>query len=115
MDRGACRLSEEDARDDLEHEAAEDDEGEDTYKYDKVNTFSPAQPAWPTASPFMPKIARMSACYLPSQKGEMGDLGASLVRFLISLSDLPRRASWSLVNLAFRRLCSSVCACFSLC
>ena len=30
MDRGACRLSEEDARDDLEHEAAEDDEGEDT-------------------------------------------------------------------------------------
>lgn len=41
----------------------------------------------------------------------MGDLGVSLVRFLISSLDLPRRASCSLTNLRFARRCWGVCAC----
>lgn len=45
-----------------------------------------------------------------NQKGEIGDLTASLPRFLMSFSDFPRRASCSLTNLAFRLRCSSVWA-----
>ncbi len=41
----------------------------------------------------------------------MGDLATSFVRFLMSPSDFPLRASCSLVNLAFRFRCSRVCAC----
>lgn len=41
----------------------------------------------------------------------MGDLGVSLTRFLICSSDLPMRASLSLANFAFARLCWGVCAC----
>lgn len=48
---------------------------------------------------------------IPSHKGEMGDLGVSLWRFLISSLDLPRRASCSLTNLRFARRCWGVCAC----
>ncbi|KAL7797467.1 hypothetical protein V8C37DRAFT_369559 [Trichoderma ceciliae] len=47
---------------------------------------------------------------MTSQKIEMGNLGASLVRFLTWSSDLPMRASWSLANLALRRRCSRVWA-----
>lgn len=43
-----------------------------------------------------------------NQIGEMGDLGASLARFLIWSSDLPMRASFSFANLAFALLCCGV-------
>lgn len=48
---------------------------------------------------------------IPSQTGEMGDLGTSLFFFLSSSLDLPRRASWSRANLRFARRCWGVCAC----
>lgn len=47
---------------------------------------------------------------VPSQTGEIGDLGASFARFLIWSSDFPRRASCSLTNFAFARLCWGVWA-----
>jgi hypothetical protein len=43
--------------------------------------------------------------------GEMVGFCTSLARTARSASDLPRRASWSLVNLAFARLCCGVWAC----
>lgn len=43
-----------------------------------------------------------------SQMGEMGDFCTSLARACLSASDLPRRASWSLTNFAFARLCWGV-------
>ena len=71
----------------------------------------PPVPSYELSSPPLLFAAPCTPSHLPSQKGEMGDLATSLPRFLISFSDLPRRASCSLVNLALRRLCSSVCAC----
>lgn len=86
------------ARDDLEDETAEDDEAEEAWNFRNVSR------RWP-----LPEGKQVPV--VPSHSGEMGDFGRSLVRFLTWSSDLPMRASCSLANLMFARLCCGVCAC----
>lgn len=64
---GVGRSPCEDAREDLEEEAAEDDEAEENYGFPKLVDVAFA---WVMAD-------------VLNQMGEMGDLGASLTRFLI--------------------------------
>jgi hypothetical protein len=62
------------------------------------------------ARPSKTRPPKMMKPRTASQKGEMGDLETSLVRFLSCSSDLPMRASCSFANLALRRRCSGVWA-----
>lgn len=91
------RSPQENARDDFEDEAAEDDEGEEDCGF--------------ASQPLLPSSRRPGNQDILSQIGEMGDLVATLTRFLSWSSDLPRRASWSLANLRLARRCCGVCAC----
>lgn len=107
--RGVGRVSyqrlsatKEDAREDFEYYAAKDDKSEEAYVFVVHAIVSKTRRESRGGSP---------GESIPSQTGEMGDLGVSLFLFLSSSLDLPRRASWSRANLRFARRCWGVCAC----
>ena len=54
------------------------------------------------------RASRSEELVLPIQMGETGDLTTSLVRFLMSSSDFPLRASCSLEKRAFALRCVGV-------
>jgi hypothetical protein len=95
------RSPEEDAREDLEDETAEYDEAEEDWRLSE----SAGVILW------RGRGQDGTRGRVLSQMGEMGDLGASLARFLIWSSDLPMRDSLSLANLRLALLCCGVCAC----
>jgi len=90
-------LTEEEARENLNHNATEDDKPEQNYRHAIQLAYKP--------------VYSFARYVLLNHIGEMGGLGASLTRFLIWSSDFPRRASCSLANLRFARRCCGVCAC----
>jgi hypothetical protein len=129
MGRDEARLSAEESREAFEDQTTKNDEAEDGCR-DKISQVLHDKPAREVAGrrftlPLGLPGGRLhkGGCRgdrlelgtvwrnLPSQKGEMGDLETSLVRFLSCSSDLPMRASCSFANLALRRRCSGVWAC----
>lgn len=99
-------LSPEDALQHLEEDATKDDETEENCAVDLSARRVPPLCAGSVAGKERDSL---------SQTGDMGDFCASLDRTCLSASDLPRRASWSLTNFAFARLCWGVWACVSSC
>lgn len=73
---------------------------------------SPNQLAAVLPGGLVPSLERGRRVYaVQSQTFEMGNLKDCLVFFFRSSLDLPRRASWSLMNFALARRCWGVWAC----
>lgn len=112
-------LSEENALDQLEYQATEHDKGQNDWRAQGKSAIE--RGLLPIRRPLpVPGTGRgveegqkeeREREHSLSHMGETGDFWLGLTSFCTATSDLPRRCSWSLTNLALRLRCSSVWAC----